>query len=627
MYAGSHSLIQAIRVAGKGQSTRRDSFSRPDPCHLAWLLRPDVHGEGSENREPNQVFRQWWVLEGALEYPVWGRHHGERSQPHWFLPENGSTAGVGPFPVTPAFRYVMARRLEVSDQLDLTTPLGLSRAMAWFFVHGIRECRLSELVPEAMLTNLAAPVDFLGREHGAAPCWLAFFAWLCDARLQTRFKLGTPEGNEAYTRFFAAKLVDRLQLHALIQSPRKPSLRRIAKPRGTPRKGLPVSRPHSNGVNLIGHAYGELGIGEDLRMAVEACEAAGIPYAIVNFSPGASTRQDDRLLAGRTGTAGEAASAPYATNIFCLTAFETARLYLEHGPGLFEGRRNIGWWPWELPVWPERWRPALNLVDEIWAASRFSQDAYQAAMGDGSNIPVHLMPLSVSVARRAQCIRQQFGLPARKFLFLYLFDANSWWSRKNPIAILKAFQRAFPASDQDVGLVFKVSHSGPQDRRYREFMARCASDQRVHVLSGVLDRPDVLGLMDVCDAYVSLHRSEGFGRTLAEALLLGKPVVGTDFSGNIDFLNEKNGFPVACRARRVKAGEYAFIAETDGARWAEPNILDAARQMRAARAAAGREFSRALAARMADVFSPLRIGTRMRDAMRAASPLAVESLG
>jgi len=241
-------------------------------------------------------------------------------------------------------------------------------------------------------------------------------------------------------------------------------------------------------------------------------------------------------------------------------------------------------------------------------------------MGDGLNIPVHLMPLPVSVARRAQCNRRQFGLPARKFLFLYLFDANSWWSRKNPAAILKAFQRAFPDSDQDVGLVFKVSHSGPQDRRYREFMARCASDQRVHVLSGVLERPDVLGLMDVCDAYVSLHRSEGFGRTLAEALLLGKPVVGTDFSGNTDFLNESNGFPVAYRQKRVKSGDYAFIAEADGATWAEPSVEDAARQLQAARAATGREFSHMLQARLEDTFSPLQIGTRMRTLLESANP-------
>jgi len=181
-------------------------------------------------------------------------------------------------------------------------------------------------------------------------------------------------GNRSFTILFSTALVPGLQPENLLQDKVMPSVRRVGKQRAVTRvPGSDTRLP--SGVNLIGHAYGELGIGEDLRMAVEACEAAGIPYAIVNFSPGAATRQDDQLLAGRTGNAGEAASAPYATNIFCLTAFETARLYLEYGPGLFEGRRNIGWWPWELPVWPERWRPALNLVDEIWAASRFSQDA------------------------------------------------------------------------------------------------------------------------------------------------------------------------------------------------------------------------------------------------------------
>jgi glycosyltransferase involved in cell wall biosynthesis len=325
------------------------------------------------------------------------------------------------------------------------------------------------------------------------------------------------------------------------------------------------------------------------------------------------------LLVGRTISADDPASAPYDTNVFCLTAFETARFYLEHGPGLFAGRRNIGWWPWELPVWPANWLPAFQLVDEIWAASRFTQQAYLQAMGPGLELPVRLMPLPVSVARRAPCKRQKFRLPARQFLFLYLFDANSWWSRKNPQGALKAFQRAFPADDNTVGLVFKVSHGDSKDRCYRQFAAECAKDPRVHLLSGVMDRPDVLGLMDACDAYVSLHRAEGFGRTLAEALLLGKPVVGTGYSGTTDFLDETTGFPVRFKPKRVRQGDYAFVVDTDGAWWAEPTLAHAAAQMQAARTAAGPKFTADTIARVQDRFSPDGIGQSLRDALRESN--------
>ena len=494
--------------------------------------------------------------------------------------------------------------------------------MAWFFVHGVRECRLSGVVPRSMLKELATPVPFLASDEAEGPCWLAFFAWLCDARLQKRYTLGTPAGNSAFAQFYVSTLIERLKLDALVRPEPRPTLRRIRKSsRGeSSQAGRVPLRPA--GVNLIGHAYGELGIGEDLRMAVEACDAAGIPYAIVNFATGAGTRQEDHLLDGRTGEGSNSASAPYGTNVFCLTAFETARFYLEHRPTLFEGRRNIGWWPWELPVWPASWRPALKLVDEIWAASRFTQQAYLEAMGPDLTVPVRLMPLPVSVARRAPCKRQKFRLPARQFLFLYLFDANSWWSRKNPQAALKAFQRAFPADERGVGLVFKVSHGDSKDRRYRQFAAECAKDPRVHLLCGVLDRPEVLGFIDACDAYVSLHRSEGFGRTLAEAMLLGKPVVGTAYSGTADFLDETTGFPVKFAPKPVREGDYAFVTDADAARWAEPTLAHAAAQMRAARAAAGPKFAADIIAKVQDRFSPKRIGQDLRGALCDSNPLS-----
>ena len=122
----------------------------------------------------------------------------------------------------------------------------------------------------------------------------------------------------------------------------------------------------------------------------------------------------------------------------------------------------------------------------------------------------------------------------------------------------------------------------------------------------------VLGLVDTCDAYVSLPRAEGFGRTLAEAMLLGKPVVGTNFSGNTDFLTKDSGYPVKSTRRAVAPGEYPFIEPADQAWWADPDIPDAARQLRAARTAAGSPWALELPQQVAEQFSFEAIGSRMR---------------
>ena len=221
------------------------------------------------------------------------------------------------------------------------------------------------------------------------------------------------------------------------------------------------------------------------------------------------------------------------------------------------------------------------------------------------------MPLPVSVDRMHKTSRRALGLPAKKFLFLFIFDFNSYLARKNPMAVIQAFQAAFPIADRSVGLVLKTMNSRPQNAAWLEFVQSCAADPRIVLLDHTLDREVVLGLVNTCDAYVSLHRSEGFGRTLAAAMLLGKPVVGTDFSGNTDFLNKKTGFPVKWSKQWVEVGAYPFIETDDGAYWAEPDTLHAAQQMRAAKAAAGADYAIQLIKKVEPMFSTKVIGARM----------------
>jgi len=385
--------------------------------------------------------------------------------------------------------------------------------------------------------------------------------------------------------------------------------------------GLPAPvKPRPLGLNIYGFAYGELGIGEDLRMAVECCKAAGIAYHVVNVDAG-ETGQADMHLKGEVQELSDGELPPYNTNLFCLPAFDmVSRVFMQKGASVFAGYRNIGWWPWELAVFPKAWRPyAFELVDEVWASSQFLFDMYSAA----TDKPVKLVPLAVSVERMKPHPRKHYGLPEKKFLFLYIFDFNSSVARKNPIAVVQAFKQAFMPTDNTVGLVLKTMNTKPQNPEWLAFLKECETDKRIQLITETLDRPAVLGLINACDAYVSLHRAEGFGRTLAEAMLLGKPVVATGYSGNVDFMHSDCTASVSFKLKPVSQGDYQWLTPEDQAGWADPDTRQAATQMQAVKLAQTQKTNKKKKLSLADgFFNPSRLGGTMKKAFLQAGDSA-----
>lgn len=326
--------------------------------------------------------------------------------------------------------------------------------------------------------------------------------------------------------------------------------------------------PYPFGVNLFGYAKGELGIGEDVRMVALALKAHSIPFCIVNVQLGSNVSQQD------TSAAAWVVNEPrYAINIFCTTGVEQVRYACTHGLDVLNNRYNIGLWPWELPSWPASCTYAYAIVDEIWGISRYTADAYRNAQR-----PVYAMTLPVTVDPVSQETRTDFGLPEKDYLFVFSFDFNSKLSRKNPVGVIHAFQRAFPPSRRDeVGLVIKASYSTSKNKEWMRIKAMIKADPRIHVIDATLRRPQVLALYKNCDCYVSLHRSEGFGRGLAEALLLGKQLIATGFSGNMDFCTDERVGLVRYKKRKLDPLEYFHAS---GQYWAEPDIEHAAELMR-----------------------------------------------
>lgn len=326
------------------------------------------------------------------------------------------------------------------------------------------------------------------------------------------------------------------------------------------------------GVNLVGYAYGQLGIGEDLRMTARALLRVGVPFTIINFPPGNDIPQNDRSIENFVGS-----DAPYRFNIFCMTALETGRFYAEKGPSFFNGRYNIGYWPWELSRWPDEWLDLTNLVDEVWVSSRYIYNA----LAPVSNVPVLIMPLAVEIGEVTALTRQDFNLPQNTYLFCFSFDLNSSIHRKNPRACLKAFHKAFPIdrpADRKVGLVIKCHKPQKTNPLWGSLKTAAAQDKRIHIIEETLSRQDLLALYKNCDCYLSLHRAEGFGRGIAETLLLGLDVIATSYSGNVDFCRDN---PHAHLARYslipVRKGEYPY---GKGQVWADPDIDHAAEIMK-----------------------------------------------
>jgi len=337
-------------------------------------------------------------------------------------------------------------------------------------------------------------------------------------------------------------------------------------------KGGTCDRTLPFGVNLFGYARGELGIGEDIRQVAHALTQQGIPVCLVNFEPGKNISQADRSADHLLSEVPR-----YAINIFCMTGIETLRYACERGMGAFYGRYNIGLWPWELPDWPESCRHAYACVDEIWGISEHAAQAHRHAKPR----PVIPMTLPVGLGPVGAQSRKNFGLPEEDYLYGFAFDINSSAARKNPEALIAAFQKAYPnGCGEKVGLVLKISHPETGCPLWERIRKAAAKDARIHIVEKTMRRPELLALFNACDAFVSLHRAEGFGRCLAEALLLGKQLVATGWSGNLDFCQEPRVALVRHRMVRLKSGNYMW---GEGQSWAEPDIDHAAELLRSVR--------------------------------------------
>jgi glycosyltransferase involved in cell wall biosynthesis len=331
----------------------------------------------------------------------------------------------------------------------------------------------------------------------------------------------------------------------------------------------PDDRPQEPGVNLVGYISAEMGIGQGARNLVRAARCAGLKCAVKPVSTEGLHREQDLGIE-------DDIDHPYPVNVIYVNADRVPSTLQALGEDFLRGHRNIGYWHWELEEFPEDFNSAFDCLDEVWTASRFCQDSISRL----SPVPVIRIPHAVEVANPPARSRSDFGLPEDRFLFLMVFDMLSVFERKNPLGVVRAFIEAF-AGDPATHLAIKIGNTKCNPAAMRD-LSDAIQSYPITLIDRVMDRVDVDALLQVSDCLVSLHRSEGFGLCLAEAMYLGKPVIATAYSGNTDFMTSDNSFLVGYRLSTVPEGCPPYRA---GAVWANPILGDAVSQMQLVRTA------------------------------------------
>lgn len=362
------------------------------------------------------------------------------------------------------------------------------------------------------------------------------------------------------------------------------------------------SEDYKSGVNLVGYSRAEMGIGESCRIAANSMNAAGIPFGIINFKGTNSARMSDKTWVHK-----EIKDPIYCVNIFHINAEQIPELNSLYNEAVFKNRYNIGVWHWELPDFPDEWIDSFRYVDEIWAPSTFVAESIALK----SPVPVVRIPHSIEVKISQPKERSYFNLPKDVFLFLTMYDVRSFQERKNPEASIRAFQNAFRPNDMTVGLVIKVNSYKVKSEATEILYDLIGNYKNIYIIDETLSRNDVNALISVIDCFISLHRSEGFGLGLAEAMYLGKPAIGTNWSSTTDFMNHVNSCPVNYTLVAVGKDQGPYKAYQQ---WAEPSIEHASQYM--SKLVTDRNYYKAISIRgesfIKEYYSPKKTGERMK---------------
>lgn len=314
------------------------------------------------------------------------------------------------------------------------------------------------------------------------------------------------------------------------------------------------------GINVVGYIDGEFGLGEALRLNLKAMESVGLPSAKIDY------------LKLKKGTINED-SFKYNINLIQLSLNDISDFFAGFKTTFFLNTYNILFLVWESEYVPEEIQKTLHLFHEIWTPSTYCQNVFRLHfLGPIMTIPhpveVELNPL----------VKKDFLqiFDSNKYSFLFVFNFGSSIKRKNTLFLIQSFIEAFPA-ETDVELIIKCSNSKNNPKDYALVLNEIGNRSNIKIVDVDLEKNNLNHFINQCDCYISLHHSEGFGLTLAEAMCLGKPTIATNYSGNLEFMNAHNSFLVDYVINSIEKPDVNFCDKTI---WADPQLEDSVRNMR-----------------------------------------------
>lgn len=332
-----------------------------------------------------------------------------------------------------------------------------------------------------------------------------------------------------------------------------------------------MNQQYVNGINIIGRFNTVSGIANSAQFLALSMETESIPYSLILVDQNNPTHSDQNNCHLSIDN-----KFLYSNNLYVFGLGDLGKNLKEIGWENFCSKHNIGYHFWETTVIPRIQKISWDYLDELWVTSQYMYDNLISV----TSLPIFLMshPVHLPLKPNPNSSKATFGL-LNKFTFLFCWDWCSSGERKNPLGLVKAFQLAFPKEEykDKVQLVLKNINAHLNVENHKNLKAACANDERIVNLNKPFSVQEYSDLLNICDCYVSLHRSEGFGLTMAEAMLLEKPIIATGYSGNLEFTKKDNSF--LC--------EYELIdipplndQYSEGGQWADPKLEHAAHLMR-----------------------------------------------
>ncbi|ALJ05213.1 glycosyl transferase family 1 [Pseudalgibacter alginicilyticus] len=314
------------------------------------------------------------------------------------------------------------------------------------------------------------------------------------------------------------------------------------------------------GINIVGYTKGIFGLGEAVRLNIEAAEIANISLNLIDFE---KLKKNTHYKY----------NFDYKINLIQISLNDLDRFFSVIDPLFFQDKYTILFLVWESEYIPTKLKNTINLFNEIWTPSLYCKNIFKKVY-DG---PIITVPHPVEASLKPLNTRKSMVFNKDKFSYLFVFSYHSSIERKNPFHLIEAFKKAFKNND-NVELIIKTSGSNRHKKLEKKLLKSISNQKNIQIIDIDLDKNEILHLINNCDSYISMHHSEGFGLTLAEAMYFGKPTIATNYSGNTEFMNHNNSFLVDYELGLIENPDSNFPSET---LWANPKLDHTIEQLKA----------------------------------------------